>query len=73
MKRINLYYNDVKINNRPLTISEVNEIFKNEYIYKRNIYTDNLIKIPTSKIIKINTITKAISPKSANPPTPVDS
>ncbi len=56
MKRINLYYNDVKINNRPLTISEVNEIFKNEYIYKRNIYTDNLIKIPTSKIIKINTI-----------------
>ena len=56
MKRINLYYNDVKINTRPLTISEVNEIFKNEYIYKRNIYTDNLIKIPTSKIIKINTI-----------------
>ena len=56
MKRINLYYNDVKINNRPLTISEVNEIFKNEYIYKYNIYTDNLIKIPTSKIIKINTI-----------------
>ena len=56
MKRINLYYNDVKINNRPLTMDEVNEMMKNEYIYKRNQYNDKLIKIPTNKIIKINTI-----------------
>lgn len=53
---INLYYNDMRINNRPLTIQETNEMLENEYIYKRNQYTGQLIKIPTNKIIKINTI-----------------
>lgn len=56
MKAINLYYNDIKINNRPLTVEEVNEMLKNEFIYKRNQFDGKLIKIPSNKVMKINTI-----------------
>jgi len=55
MRAINLYYKDIKINNRPLSNEEVDKILENEYIYKRNNY-GKLIKIPSNKIMKINTI-----------------
>lgn len=56
MKAINLYYNDIKINNRPLSVEEADKILKEEYLYKQDEVLNKLIKIPTKRIMKINTI-----------------
>lgn len=57
MKYFNLYYNDSKINNIPLTQEELNDIFKsNKKISKSNSITGEIIDIPLDKIKIIKTI-----------------
>lgn len=57
MKYFNLYYNESKINNRPLTQEELDIIIKeNKDIIKHNNVTNKNEKIPLSKIKAIKTI-----------------
>lgn len=57
MKCFNLYYNDSKINNRPLTRDEVETIMKTDKdIIKHNNVTGKNEKIPLNRIKIIKTI-----------------
>lgn len=54
MERYNIYYQNNRINNRPLSIIDINEnILSNQYIYKKTLMNTN-IKIPVKdiKIVK---------------------
>ena len=50
MKAFNIYYNGRKINSSPLVKEELLKVFEQKFIYKHNIITNNIDKIPTSKI-----------------------
>ena len=57
MKFFNLYYNDSKINNRPLSKEELDNIMKTDKdIIKHNNITGKNEKIPLNKIRVIKTI-----------------
>ena len=57
MKCFNLYYNESKINNRPLSKEELDNIFtENKDIIKHNSVTGKNEKIPLNKIRVIKTI-----------------
>ena len=55
MKYFNVYYKDIKINNRPLTEDDIKSIKDSKFIYKRNNITNKLENIPTNKIKIIKT------------------
>lgn len=55
MKAYNIYYNNEKINNRPISRDDMlNNILKQKYIFKHN--GQNLIKIDLDKTKIIETI-----------------
>lgn len=56
MKYYNIYYKDVKINNRPLTDKELDAIKDSKLIHKRNNITEKMEEIPVNKIKIIKTI-----------------
>lgn len=56
MKYYNLYYLDNKLNNRPITESQLENIMNQKNIYKRNSITNKIENIPTDKIQIIKTI-----------------
>ena len=52
----NLYYGDIKLNNRPINKTELNSIKESKTIYKRNNITEKLEEVPIDKIRIIKTI-----------------
>ena len=55
MKAYNIYYNNEKINNRPISQDDMfNNILKQKYIFKHN--GQNLIKIDLDKTKIIETV-----------------
>lgn len=50
MKGYNIYYNGVKINNNVLTSSQLQKVYDEKYIYKRNNVTGNIDKINTQQL-----------------------
>ena len=56
MKYFNLYYNGTKINNRPITEEEADNIKQHEQIYKKNQITNKLESIYVDKIKFVKTI-----------------
>lgn len=56
MRYYNIYYKENKLNNRPLTEDEINNIKEAKEIYKRNNVSGKLESIDTSKINYIKTI-----------------
>jgi len=56
MKYFNLYYLDMKLNNRPLTEEELEEVKKSKLISKRNSITGKLENIPIDRINIVKTI-----------------
>lgn len=55
MKAYNIYYNNGRINNKPLTLNEIkNDILNKDYIYKQ--YNDYVQKINVKDIKIIETI-----------------
>lgn len=56
MKCFNIYYKDMKINNRPLSDDDIKSLKESKYIYKRNNITNKLESIPVNKIQIIKTI-----------------
>lgn len=56
MKCFNIYYKDVKINNRPLNDEDIKSIKESKIIYKRNNITNKLESIPVNKIKIIKTV-----------------
>ena len=56
MKVFNIYYNNEKLNTKPLTISEVNGIKEKNFILKKE--NNKIVKIPLQniKIIKCTLI-----------------
>ncbi len=56
MKYFNIYYKEQKINNRPLTQEQLDEVLKTNEIHKRNNITNKLESIPVNKLNVIKTI-----------------
>jgi hypothetical protein len=56
MNYYNIYYKGKKLNNRPLTNSDVDEIKEKKEIYKRNNLTNKLDRIPVNSIQYVKTI-----------------
>lgn len=56
MKHFNLYYKDIKINNRPINEQELESIKRSEVISKRNNITGKIESIPVDKINIVKTI-----------------
>ena len=52
----NIYYKGTKLNNRPLSESDIIEIKNKKTIYKRNQIFNELEEIPTKDISYIKTI-----------------
>lgn len=52
----NLYYNGFKVNNRPLTEEQLEEVRGYENIYKRNPITNKIEAIPSKKLKLVETI-----------------
>lgn len=50
MKYYNLYYKDLKINNRPITEDELKSVKESKTIYKRNNVTQKLESISVKEI-----------------------
>ena len=53
MKGYNLYYKNECINNAPLSVEDLHELFtvnKNEYIYKHNVILKKIKEIDKKKI-----------------------
>ena len=53
MKAYNLYYKNECINNKPLSLEELDELFKvnnPQYIYKKHLVLDDLKSIDRKKI-----------------------
>lgn len=46
----NIYYNNEKINNRPISAEELEQIKQREYIGKVNEVTKDVTRIPTNKV-----------------------
>ena len=55
-KYYNLYYNNVKINNRPINENDLDTIKKSRIIAKRNPITNKLESISFDKIEVVKTI-----------------
>jgi len=49
MKAYNIYYKNILINKTPVNLQTVNDILKQQYIYKR-IDSDNTLKIPINSL-----------------------
>ena len=56
MTYYNLYYKNVKLNNRPITEEEKLNVIKSKEIYKKNSINNHLEKINTSEIKFVKTI-----------------
>jgi len=56
MTYYNLYYKNVKLNNRPITEEEKLNVIKSKEIYKKNSLNNHLEKINTSEINFVKTI-----------------
>ena len=56
MNYYNIYFKGHKINNRPLTDNDLNEIKNKKEIYKRNNISNTLEKISVDKISIVKTI-----------------
>lgn len=56
MKYYNLYYQDIKINNRPITESDLDIVKQQKSINKKNSITGKLEIIPINKIKIVKTI-----------------
>ena len=56
MTYYNLYYKNVKLNNRPITEEEKLNVIKSKEIYKKNSINNHLEKINTSEINFVKTI-----------------
>lgn len=56
MKYYNLYYQDIKINNRPITEDDLNIVKQQKSISKRNSITGKLEIMPIDKIKIVKTI-----------------
>ncbi len=56
MTYYNLYYKGNKLNNRPITGDEKQNIIKTKEIYKKNKFNNRLLKINTEDISFIKTI-----------------
>jgi len=50
MKAYNIYYNNEKINKRPLTEEDVETIKKYPYVSKRNALTNTIVEIETKNL-----------------------
>ena len=50
MKMFDIYYKNKKINKKPLSHDEVNMVLDQNVIYKKNLKTNEIEKIETSKI-----------------------
>lgn len=56
MKHYNLYYKESKLNNRPLTLEDLENILKQKTIIKKNSITNKNEQINTSDIRIVKTI-----------------
>ena len=56
MNLYNIYYKGTKINNRPLSDNDINEIRSKKEIYKRDNITDKLNKISVNELQYVKTI-----------------
>lgn len=56
MKHYNLYYKESKLNNRPLTLEDLENILKQKTIIKKNSITNKNEQINTSDIRIVRTI-----------------
>lgn len=50
MHRYNLYWKNSKLNNKPLSLEDINNISSREYIYKINNISKEKEKIPVNQI-----------------------
>jgi hypothetical protein len=56
MKYYNLYHKDSKLNNKPISEDEKNEIIKQHEIYKKCMFNNKLERIKTKDIKFVKTI-----------------
>ena len=56
MKHYNIYYKEAKLNNRPLTLEDLNNVLKQKTIIKKNSITNKNEQINTSDIRIVRTI-----------------
>lgn len=52
----NLYANSTLLNTKPLTTEEVVNVMNKQFVYKKQKYTNELLKIPTKSIKVVKTI-----------------
>lgn len=52
----NIYYKGNLINNKVLNIEDLNNVYKHNYIYKKNKYYNTIEKIPVSNLKIVKTI-----------------
>ena len=50
MLKYNLYYNNEKLNKRPLSQSELDQVQNSKVINKYNKITNDIVTIPTDKV-----------------------